>query len=126
MEVRHKGSPPPSIGSGATTPEAAQLVEPLYQQGKAGHWDIVLGLLEQKSTLVPLVVSFKNPRSKWTFLHQAAYCGNQEAAEFLLSHGADIQAVGADLLTPIDVAKKKNHRTLRKWLEEQKKVSLLS
>ena len=37
---------------------------------------------------------------------------NQEAAKFLVSHGADIQhMVGADLLTPIDVAKKKNHNS---------------
>jgi len=52
-----------------------------------------------------------------TPLHLAAANGQRAAAEFLLEHGADINAVARHAGTPLDLVLESDARTLAGWLE---------
>ncbi len=52
-------------------------------------------------------------------LWSACHGGRQEAAEFLLARGADVNWVGWGDLTPLDVASQEGHDQLAAWLRAQ-------
>jgi ankyrin repeat protein len=49
----------------------------------------------------------------------ACHGGQRSTAEYLLSHGADINWVGYDGLTPVDAAVRSGHGQLADWLRQQ-------
>jgi uncharacterized protein len=49
----------------------------------------------------------------------ACHGGQRSTAEYLLSHGADINWVGYDGLTPIDAALRSGHEDLAEWLRRR-------
>ena len=57
------------------------------------------------------------PRDLTNALWHACRGGQQQTAEFLLERGADVNWVGYDRKTPLDVARESGNATLVQWLE---------
>lgn len=96
--------------------EFQNLIEQAYQVAKRGDW----GQLEKQWSDSPILLNrcsrFVNPGSLWTFLHQAAYFGNESACRMLISRGASLTAATHDRKTPRHVAEEKGHAALGELL----------
>lgn len=53
----------------------------------------------------------------------ACHGGQMEAAQYLLAHGADVNSVGHDNLTPLDAAIRNGNKELVSWLKSQGSVT---
>lgn len=98
--------------------EFQNLVELAYQAAKGGDW----ARLQQQWSDSPLLLNrcsrFINPGSLWTFLHQAAYFGNEAACRSLVGRGAPLDAVTQNGQTPADVAQQRGHAALSALLRK--------
>eukprot|EP00195_Chlamydomonas_chlamydogama_P006186 CAMPEP_0202892070 /NCGR_PEP_ID=MMETSP1392-20130828/1912_1 /ASSEMBLY_ACC=CAM_ASM_000868 /TAXON_ID=225041 /ORGANISM="Chlamydomonas chlamydogama, Strain SAG 11-48b" /LENGTH=183 /DNA_ID=CAMNT_0049575947 /DNA_START=27 /DNA_END=578 /DNA_ORIENTATION=+ len=101
-------------------------VAELYESAKSGKWNNVLMALEADPRLAAQAVRYAKPSSGWTFLHQAAYWGDEQAARRLVGYGADItcQAVKPEDGSPIDVARSRGHDDLADKLQAAASTSL--
>lgn len=82
----------------------------LYKALQSGNEQAVLAILEHHRGLV----AYRQPETKRTFLHIAAARLLPRVAEWLLDHGADVNAEAADHSTPLEmtgVLCDPNHRT---------------
>jgi len=77
-----------------------ELEHDFLDNAKAFNWDSIKGQLEMTPDLVNV-----QPAGRWTALHQAAFEGNKEIAEFLLDKGASVNATTRDGKSPSTVAK---------------------
>lgn len=84
-------------------------VEETYALGKSGQWKQLLNHWINSPILANCCSRYEHPSSKWTFLHQAAYFGHQEACRALIAKGAFVDALTRDGRTPADVAAEKGH-----------------
>lgn len=87
-------------------------VEKLYALAKGGHWDEVLSNFEREVRLAGICSRYCRPSSRWTFLHQAAYFGREEAARALIRLGGSLSVQSAKGETPADVAHARGHAAL--------------
>jgi ankyrin repeat protein len=76
-----------------------------------------LGLLDRVREL--LAAESPAPESITAAFWHACRAGQREAAAFLLQHGAELNWIGWDHLTPLDAAKKNSHTELAAWLLAQ-------
>eukprot|EP00928_Gymnodinium_smaydae_P067063 TRINITY_DN49_c0_g1_i1.p1 TRINITY_DN49_c0_g1~~TRINITY_DN49_c0_g1_i1.p1 ORF type:complete len:236 (-),score=40.33 TRINITY_DN49_c0_g1_i1:213-920(-) len=62
---------------------------------------------------------------RWAALHQAAFGGSVDAVQFLLEHGADVNAKTKDGQVPLDVSKKEPVRVLLRKASAQARPPML-
>lgn len=87
--------------SGMAEDEArTELEHEFLDNAKSFNWATVKTMLERTPDLINV-----QPAGRWSALHQAAYEGNGEMAQFLLSKGADNQSLTRNQKTPLNVAK---------------------
>ncbi|OWT80993.1 hypothetical protein CEY04_06450 [Achromobacter sp. HZ28] len=106
-------------------------VELAYDNAKEGRWDRVMAGWEQFPVLARRCSRYRKPSSGWTFLHQAAYFGDEAASRLLIRWGARIghvAGIAADTggnggsgnscasQTPADVAEERGHAALASLL----------
>jgi hypothetical protein len=96
--------------------ELRSIIEKAYQTAKSGEWDSLLSEWEQSIVLAKRCSRYSKPGSSWSFLHQAAYFGNEQACRALIGLGASIEAQTSDSLTAAEVAAKKGHHELAAFL----------
>ena len=92
------------------------IIEEAYELAKAGRWKLLLNLWADSPVLANRCSRYANAGSKWTFLHQAAYFGHQEACRALIARGASVDALTRDARTPADVAAEKGHQEVEHLL----------
>jgi uncharacterized protein len=95
-----------------TMSELQPVVGQLYGLAKSGHWDRLLSEWADSAVLASRCSRYTKPGSSWTFLHQAAYFGNEQACRILISRGASVVALTSDARSPADVAEQKRHHAL--------------
>uniref|UniRef100_A0A7S1SA98 Uncharacterized protein n=1 Tax=Alexandrium catenella TaxID=2925 RepID=A0A7S1SA98_ALECA len=76
---------------------------------KTFEWDAVKTMLAIDPDLINA-----QPAGRWTALHQAAFEGNKDMAEFLVRKGSSLTAVTRARKTALEVAK----GSAREWLQE--------
>lgn len=96
--------------------ELQDVIEQAYETAKAGQWDRLLLEWESSDALANRCSRYTKPGSSWSFLHQAAYFGNEQACRALIGRGASIEALTDDSRTPADVAEQRGHHELAAFL----------
>ena len=76
---------------------------------KQGAWDELLAWWGAASVFAMVCSRYRNAPSGWTFLHQAAYFGNEAASRELIRWGAKVNAAAANRETPADTANNRGH-----------------
>lgn len=104
-------------GHGMTTVAPAdKAIDQMYLRAKAGKWDKVLDGLGADAGLAKKAAAYVRPGSGWTFVHQAAFWGREDACRALLKRGASPSATTNDGLSPDAVARQRGHDQLAAWL----------
>jgi hypothetical protein len=93
-----------------------QQVQALYLLAKSGAWDNILAAFKASEALAATCSRYRRPASGWTFLHQAAYFGQEPAARALIALGASLGARSSEGKTPADVAKARGHHAVAELL----------
>jgi uncharacterized protein len=93
-------------------------VERLYALARSGTWDRVWLSLAGEHDLARACSRYTKPSSGWTFLHQAAYAGNEAAVRVLLRLGASLSAKTKDGETAREVAIVRGHGDLAALLRD--------
>ena len=96
--------------------ELQSVIANAYQAAKSGEWDRLLSEWENSAVLAKSCSRYSKPGSSWSFLHQAAYFGNQQACRALIGLGASLEARTHDSLTPAEVAAQRGHHELAAFL----------
>jgi hypothetical protein len=96
----------------AIEPALLERVERLYAQAKSGKWDDVWLALAGERELAAACSRYAKPSSGWTFLHQAAYAGNDASVKGLLRLGASLSATSKERATACEVAGQRGHAAL--------------
>jgi ankyrin repeat protein len=91
-------------------------VEQAYESAKAGRWTELLDMWATSPILLARCSRYSKPSSSWTFLHQAAYFGNERACRFLIGRGANVAAQDKNARAPVDVAKQHGHLDVEQLL----------
>lgn len=92
-------------------------VEGLYAQAKRGAWGTVLTAWQTDPELASVCAHYTKPTSGWTFLHQAAYFGNEAGCRALIQAGASVISASPEGQTPSQVALARGHRHLAEVLD---------
>ena len=92
-------------------------VERLYELAKAGKWESVLTEFASDLRLAKLCSRYVRKSSGWTFLHQAAYFGADDATRALVGLGAPPGAPANDGEVPSAVARRRGHAALASSVE---------
>mmetsp|Transcript_137044 Transcript_137044/g.382122 ORF Transcript_137044/g.382122 Transcript_137044/m.382122 type:complete len:312 (-) Transcript_137044:48-983(-) len=77
-----------------------ELEHQFLDHAKAFEWEEVKSMLTRAPNLINV-----QPAGRWTALHQAAYEGNKDMAEYLVRQGSNLQALTHARKTPLQVAK---------------------
>lgn len=93
-------------------------VERLYAKAKSGRWEDVWLALAGERELAAACSRYVKPSSGWTFLHQAAYAGNEAAVRGLVRLGAPLGARSKENETARDVATKRGHAVVAALMGE--------
>lgn len=93
-------------------------VERLYAHAKAGEWSEVWLALAGERELAAACSRYAKASSGWTFLHQAAYAGDEAAVRVLVRLGASLSATSMEGETARDVARKRGHAALDEVMRE--------
>lgn len=96
--------------------ELQSVIEQAYEVAKSGKWDLLLLEWENSAVLAKRCSRYSKPGSLWSFLHQAAYFGNEQACRALIGLGASAEVQTHDSLTPAEVAVQKGHHELASFL----------
>lgn len=99
------------------TEQADEVVEWLYELAKSGEWKLVLSGCEKMPKTAARCSRYRRPSSGWTFLHQAAYFGHEDAARMLIRLGASLAASSKENQTPSQVAERRGHVGLARLLK---------
>lgn len=89
--------------------EGDGLLARAYVLAKRGNWDDLLSQWAADPEQALLASRYRKPTSGWTFLHQAAYFGRDDACRELIRWGAPVEAVSTDGMRPADVAEDRRH-----------------
>ena len=100
------------MSNSATTAALLERVERLYAEAKSGRWESVWLALAGEPELAAACSRYVKPSSGWTFLHQAAYAGNEPAVRVLLRLGAPLSAQSKEQATARAVAGQRGHAAL--------------
>jgi len=84
-------------------------IEDHYRMAKSGQWDHLLRLWMDSPLIANRCSRYSHPKSRWTFLHQAAYFGHQDGCYALIAKGALVEALTRDHHSPLEVAEQKGH-----------------
>jgi hypothetical protein len=103
--MNDKASPPQS----SLDPSRSLVVAHAYQMAKQGHWDELRAWWEAAPVFAIVCSRYRNASSGWTFLHQAAYFGNDLASRELIRWGAKVNAAVANRETAADIAENRGH-----------------
>ena len=95
---------------------SSELMTELYSYAKNGNWTKVLAALAGERELAASCSRYVRPSSGWTFLHQAAYFGQEDVARALVRLGASTTRQSKDRETPSDVAERQGHKDLARLL----------
>lgn len=87
-----------------------------YEMAKSGDWDRLLSDWANSPVLANRCSRYTKPGSSWSFLHQAAYFGNEQACRALISRGASVEALTHDSRSPAEVAEQRGHIELAAFL----------
>lgn len=98
--------------------ELQSAIEKAYQTAKSGEWDRLLAEWDNSAVLAKRCSRYSRPGSSWSFLHQAAYFGNERACRALIGLGASTEAQTHDSLTPAEVATQKGYHELAAFLRD--------
>lgn len=96
--------------------ELQDLIEKAYEAAKAGEWEILLADWRNYPVLARRCSRYIKQSSQWTFLHQAAYLGNELACRELIKLGASVDSLTHDSFTAADTAEKRGHHELAEFL----------
>ena len=96
-------------GQSPLAPSRSLVVAHAYQMAKQGAWDELLAWWGAASVFAIVCSRYRNASSGWTFLHQAAYFGNEAASRELIRWGAKVDAAAANRETPADTANNRGH-----------------
>ena len=113
------GMPQVSLLKGESMSELESWVVSAYEKSKKGEWHQLVNDWEQFPTLAKRCSRYKKPSSGWTFLHQAAYFGNEDVCRLLIRLGASIGVRSSDGETASEIAKKNGHIALADWLARE-------
>ena len=98
--------------------ELQDVIERAYQRAEAGHWDGLLSDWEKSDAFARRCSRYVRLGSAWTFLHQAAYFGCEQACRVLIGRGASLEALTHDSRTAAEVAEEKGHHELAALLRD--------
>lgn len=98
--------------------ELQRVLDEAYALAKAGHWNRLLARWADAPVLARRCSRYVHPGSGWTFLHQAAYFGQEPACRALIGRGAAIDLAGKDGRRPVDVAQQKGHAAVAGLLRQ--------
>ena len=96
--------------------ELQSLIRDLYVLAKQGQWTRVLAAWESSPVLLRRSSRYIHPESGWSFLHQAAYFGQQQASSQLIGAGAAIAITDRQGRDPAAIAAAHSHHALAEWL----------
>ena len=89
--------------------ELQKLVVDAYGQARNGEWDRVLSEWSEFPLLARRCSRYRKESSGWTFLHQAAYAGNEEACRALVRLGAAVGQPCLEGKAAMDVSQERGH-----------------
>lgn len=95
-----------------------RFIEESYSNAKNGKWNRVLEQWHQAPLLARRSSRYQKESSGWTFLHQAAYFGNEIACRELIRLGAAANTLSKEGQTPADVAEEKRNNDLAALLQK--------
>jgi uncharacterized protein len=98
-----------SPGQSPLDPSRSLVIAHAYRMAKQGAWDELLAWWGAASVFAIACSRYRNAPSGWTFLHQAAYFGNEAASRELIRWGATVNAAAANRETPADTANNRGH-----------------
>jgi uncharacterized protein len=98
-------------------PELDDTIENLYALARAGEWTKVLAALAGERELAMSCSRYRRSSSGWTFLHQAAHFGHEDAASVLIRLGASTTLRSKDGETPGAVASRRGHKDLSRVIQ---------
>lgn len=88
------------------------VIEEAYKQAKKGQWERVLAEWKAFPRIAYRCSRYQKESSGWTFLHQAAYFGQELACRELIRLGAAVNRLSREGKTSADVAEEKGHTAL--------------
>ncbi len=92
------------------------IIEEAYKVAKSGHLDRLLLEWADSAVLARRCSRYVKPGLYWTFLHQAAFFGNERACRALIGRGAFVDALTHDSCSPAEVAEQSGHHELAEFL----------
>ena len=95
--------------------ELQSLIDETYSLAKQGQWTRVLAAWDSSPVLLRRCSRYIHPGSGWSFLHQAAYFGQQQACYQLVGAGAAIAITDKQSRDPATVAAQHSHPTLAEY-----------
>jgi hypothetical protein len=104
-------------------PSFSRPLNALYGLAKTGDWTKVLAALVGECELAVACSRYVRPSSRWTFLHQAAFWGHEDAARALIRLGASATILSKDRKTPAHIAEERGHRQLSRLLRSAADVA---
>lgn len=96
--------------------ELQSVIEQAYETAKSGQWERLLSDWHNSELLLNRCSRYKKPGSLWSFLHQAAYFGNEQACRALIQRGSSVDGLTHDSRTPADIAEQRGHHELAIFL----------
>jgi hypothetical protein len=87
--------------------EQQQIVQRFYEAAKQGDWEQILLAWSRDHRFSRECSRFQNSSSGWTFLHQAAYHGDEAACRELIRAGASVDALSRDGQRAADIAEER-------------------
>jgi ankyrin repeat protein len=121
----HIEAPGAVIGGGTPIADATAFgqwnaAQRLVERGaRTGLWEAAaLGLIDRVESFYDDTLTVTPDDTTHAFWC-ACHGGQQRAAEYLLDHGADINWIGYDDLTPVDAAQRSEADSLVSWLRER-------
>jgi hypothetical protein len=98
-----------AVHAGDIVSELLSLVDQAYELAKTGDWGRLQSEWEDFPIFGRRCSRYVKKSSGWTFLHQAAYFGEEQACRSLIGFGADIGALSLKGKTAADVSANKGH-----------------
>jgi hypothetical protein len=93
-------------------------IEDHYRMAKSGQWEHLLKLWLDSPLLANRCSRYSHPKSRWTFLHQAAYFGHQDGCCALIAKGALVDALTREHRSPLEVAEQRGHSGIAALLRD--------
>lgn len=93
------------------------LITQAYEQAKAGNWENLRADWKDCQILARRCSRFQKEGSGWTFLHQAAYFGNELACLDLIALGADAGIVTSQGKTAAEISAERGYPALAARLQ---------